>query len=194
MRGALNAELHRSGTGPVQILKRASDVPAGLSHLIIQSWASDGPKPGTVGQAHWDYVMARLRALPDGASSSTLSLRALRSLQVEINADDLTELRHHREQTGIGGAILLRNAPDKPSVLSPAIISAWLSGEAKKAVPDLVAYVLACDWVLDFPAVSVAHAERRLIAEADVLAGIRLAVRRHQPTLRACRYTRNSFL
>lgn len=143
LRAALIAEIERTGKGPVQILKRATDVPDGLSHAMIQSWTSDRPKPGTVGEAHWAYVMARYRALPIGTSPSKLSGRILRSCQIEISESDLAELRHHRARTGIGSALLLRNVGDKPSGLTPAMISAWLSGEAKKATPDLVTYVLA---------------------------------------------------
>jgi hypothetical protein len=143
MRSTLAAEFTRTGSGPVQILKRANDVPAGLAHPIIQSWKSGRPKPATIGEAHWNYVMARLHALPNArAISATDSIQADRQLTV-IAAEDLAELRHHRQRTGIGGAILLRGATDKPTGLTPAMISGWLSGAIQKARPQFVAYVIA---------------------------------------------------
>lgn len=129
--------------GAVQILKRAKDIPPGLTHQIIQSWTSDGTKPNTASETHWHYVMARLAAMPDCVPASARLVGAGNKLKIEIAPDDLAELRHHRERTGIGGGILLRNASDKPAGLTPTMISNWLSGTVNKAVPELVAYVLA---------------------------------------------------
>ena len=143
MRAELIAEFARTGKGPVPILKQARDIPDGLTRQIIQVWASDKPKPGTVGETHWDYVMSRLRALPDGAPSASRLNKAGRMRQVEISASDLAELLHHRERTGIGGALLLRSAKDVPAGLTPAMISGWMSGQAKKADPAMVAFTLA---------------------------------------------------
>ena len=143
MREQLRAEFLRTGGGPVLLLKRATNTPHGLTSQIIQDWMSDRPKPNTASETHWRYVMDRLGALPDCIATSTRLTGTGNKLKIEIAADDLAELRHHRERTGIGGAILLRNASDKPAGLTPTMISNWLSGRVNKAVPELVAYVLA---------------------------------------------------
>lgn len=129
--------------GAVQILKRAKDIPPGLTHQIIQSWTSDGTKPNTASETHWHYVMARLGTLPDHVATPARFVQTEHQRKVEITADEFAELHHHRQRTGIGGAVLLRDASDKPAGLTPGMISAWLSRQATRAAPGLVAYVLA---------------------------------------------------
>lgn len=143
MRALLNAEFRRTGIGPVVVLKRAPDVPSGLTHQIIQAWASDRPKPNTVSETHWAYVIKRLGSLPDFVAATPQFVETEHQRKVEITANEFAELHHHRQRTGIGGAVLLRDANDKPAGLTPGMISAWLSREAKRAAPGLVAYVLA---------------------------------------------------
>lgn len=143
MRAQLNAEFRRTGIGPVLVLKRAPDVPSGLTHQIIQAWASNRPKPNTVSETHWAYVMGRLSAMPNFEVAPVRFVETEHQSKVEITADEFGELHHHRQRTGIGGAILLRNASDKPAGLTPGMISAWLSRQATRAAPGFVAYVLA---------------------------------------------------
>ena len=142
MRAQLNAEFLRTGSGAVVLLKRATDIPPGLTHQIIQSWASDRPKPGTVGETHWNYVMARLGSMPDNIAAPVRFTETAHQHKVEITAEEFAELHYHRQRTGIGGVALLRAASDKPGGLTPAMISAWLSRQATRAAPGFVAYVL----------------------------------------------------
>jgi hypothetical protein len=139
MANILAAECRRTGMGPVTVLRRASDLPGGLTQQVIQTWVDQSTRK--VSAIHWDYIMTRLRGMPD-ASGAVKSNFVRRNARQEIGADDLAELRRYRERTGIGGAILLRNASDKPAGLTPSMISSWLSGVAKTAEPGHVAYVL----------------------------------------------------
>jgi hypothetical protein len=150
MRALLNAEFARTGTGPVLILKRATDTPQGLTHAVIQTWASDDgdARPNTVNEAYWNYIIARLATMPDciAVPAQVIPARLVKTRykgKVEITADELTELHHHRQRTGIGGVFLLRNASDKPAGLTAAMVSAWLSRQTRRAEPGFVAYVLA---------------------------------------------------
>lgn len=154
MSAALAAEIDRTGMDPIRFMD-ADDIPQGLTWRVILSWIK--LTTSTLSQTHWKYVTERLRALPDSSypplyrerrteparASSNLSQRVAWTALREIEKSDLAELRHHRERTGIGGAILLKTATDKPAGLTPSMISSWITGVAKTANPELVAYVLA---------------------------------------------------
>lgn len=139
MAEALEAELTRTGMGPVTILKRAVAIPVGLTWQVILSWVNQSTR--TVSELHWTDVTRRLSEMPD-CSLAAPSSRVGRKERHDISESDLDELRHHRLRTEIGGAILLKNAPYKPVGLSPSMISRWLSGVAKTAKPEHIAYVL----------------------------------------------------
>lgn len=145
MRAALNAEFIRTGLGATRLLQGAEDCPAGLAAPMIQSWLNGRANIGTVDGNYWDYVMERLRGFPDAPPSAPRKERVkLRYVgKAPIGEADLAELRHHRERTGIGGAVLLRTAKDKPEGLTPGMISGWLTGAVGIACPEYVAYALA---------------------------------------------------
>jgi hypothetical protein len=139
MSAALEADFIRTGTGAGTFLKRRSDLPPGLTWQIILGWIDGTAR--WVSQAHWEYVTSRLRALPDTASPPN-AIRSAKIGRTLIDPRDLGELRDHRARTGIGGAVLLRSATDKPKALTPAMISGWLSGRSETAIPEHVIYVL----------------------------------------------------
>lgn len=143
MRAQLRAEFRRTGSGPVLLMKRAPDIPPGLTHQIIQDWVSNRPKPHTASETHWNYVSGRLGAMPDYVVAPVRFVETLHQRKIEITADEFAELHHHRQRTGIGGAILLRGASDKPEGLTPGMVSGWLNRHATRAAPGFVAYVLA---------------------------------------------------
>lgn len=140
MIATLEAEFARTGMGAVTVLARADDRPMGLTQQVIQGWLRG--RTNTVGIAHWEFVMARLAALPD-LSLSAPSHRVRRMARADIPPDDLAELRRHRERTGVGGAVLLRHAEGKPDGLTSSMISGWVTGAIRSARPDHLAYVLA---------------------------------------------------
>ncbi|AZI37880.1 hypothetical protein NT2_13_00790 [Caenibius tardaugens NBRC 16725] len=141
MRAHLAAEFLRTGSGPVPLLKRASDMPSGLTHQMLQSWLHG--EPGTVGEAFWDHVTGCLRALPDDPRKQPRRGRPKGESHDKIDEIELAELQHHRKRTGIGPTMLLRRAADKPAMLTPPMVSQWLNGVTERADPKLVAYVLA---------------------------------------------------
>ena len=140
MTALLNAELVRTGLGPVTVLEKIGKRPHGLTWQIVQAWAH-----GTVDAAyvaHWNGLTAQLRSLPDAAAGPRNGLAGSQARRA-ITADELAELRAHRERTGIGGAILLRTAADIPAGVTPSMISGWVNASIKSANPDHLAYVLA---------------------------------------------------
>ena len=141
MRERFRAELRRTGQSPVSALKGASDIPPSLSKQILRTWARNHPTPHTTSEANWTFIMALLGTMPDHAPVCARFVET--QYKVAITADEFAQLHHHRKRTGIGGAILLRYAADKPAGLTPGMISAWLSRQAKSADPGFVAYVLA---------------------------------------------------
>lgn len=140
MSATLNAEMVRTGLGPVTALRGGRDRPPDLTHAVVSG--SAGATVNTVAVEHWEYLLGRLRALPD-ATTPTRSRLVQRRVRQAITEGELAELRVHRERTGRGGGVLLRNAPDKPPGVTSAMISNWLSGRSKMADSDHIAYVLA---------------------------------------------------
>lgn len=139
MIAALNTELLRTGHGPVTMLRHWTEVPKGLTWQIVRHWSE-----GTVGKvnaARWDAVMHRLTTLPD-FEAKLGSRRAASAKHAPITNADLAALREHRSRTGVGGAVLLRAAPERPAGLTPAMISGWLTGAIQTADPEHVAYIL----------------------------------------------------
>lgn len=140
MRTHLEAEFRRTGTGSVTVLAKAADCPEGLTPALIQTLLRKNIN--TILESHWAFLQDRLRGIPDGSSASKSVAEKYRA-GAAISEDDLTELRRLREATGVGGAVLLNGANDKPAGLTAAIINGWVTGAIRTARPDFVSYVLA---------------------------------------------------
>lgn len=146
MRRELEGELSRTGTQPYKFVRKATDAPAGLSGHTIQNWLrqTDLQKEN---EAHWRYVMACLRAMPDAPNlvKPTKSLGPIWNLPDHrpISDEQLEELRFHRNRTGMGGGRLLNGATDKPAGLNSAMVTSWLGGQTRTALPEHLDYILA---------------------------------------------------
>jgi hypothetical protein len=150
IRKELKAERKRTATTALALLRDAEDLPDGLTGSLVNRWIGGIAKSAP--QRQIDYVLARWRALPDGAG--------LRPRPKQIPAkpegrrsdwpdhrpildEDRAALEAHRERTKIGASTLLKGATDLPPGLTPNVVSSWLTGRAKTADPTHFAYVLA---------------------------------------------------
>lgn len=148
MAALLRAEFVRTGYEARNFLDGAVDLPERLNARIVQGWLYSEAK--TTDAMLWEYVVARLAAMPDRDGPPPLNPpRKPRKIATNtpdhapIRISDLALLRAHRERTKVGGAVLLRGAIDKPDGLTPAMISLWLSGKTLTAKPEHIEYVLA---------------------------------------------------
>ena len=64
MRAQLDAEFIRTGMRFDTVLKDVADVPEGLTARILRGWLYDHAK--STRAAHWEFVLHRLMAAPDG--------------------------------------------------------------------------------------------------------------------------------
>ena len=142
----LRTEFARTGADPVVDIIEAPGAPSGLTPRVIHSWLYRQSKSAEA--PHWAYVIARLRQMPDRAGPPIPAARKKRSIarntpdHLPIPDDQREALRGHRARTGIGGAVLLRNATDIPPGLTPAVISQWLSGRILTAIPSHLAWTM----------------------------------------------------
>lgn len=81
MSANLRAEFARTGADHTKLLSGAADLPEGLTTRIILGWLYRHVQ--TTRAAHWDYVAARLGAMPDFVGPLT-PLRKPRSGKAEI--------------------------------------------------------------------------------------------------------------
>lgn len=141
----LRAEFERTGMSPHNFMDNIENVPDGLTSRIIQGWLYQHAKTGNA--AFWNFVQTHLKSRPDKKGNSLPSRKPYRIPENkpehrEITAEERNTLINHRERTRIGGSVLLRGAVDKPQGLSASMISGWLTGVTKTALPIHINYVI----------------------------------------------------
>ena len=112
----MQSHKRRTGVGERALLRDASDKPDGLSYDVILRWLNG--KATTAREDHLDYVLKRWenadRWLP-------------------LTQEIVATLRTHRDRTGVGPAVLLRDQKPLLARLMPATVESWLSGAANSA-------------------------------------------------------------
>lgn len=121
-----------SGMGAVNLLSKAKAdglvIPVGLKHTNIHQWLSGATK-----SAEPEHLAFVAKAWADASERGLV--------WIELNDDIRAELTPLRE-AGLIPSRILKNAPDKPDGLTPAVISNWLSGKSRRLRKDHL------DWVL----------------------------------------------
>jgi|GEM_PF-2904782 len=121
----LNAEIDRTGSGLRRVLVARDDIPGGLTENIVGSWIDRRVK--TLRRDYYEYVVRCYAEAP---------------LFPTITPDIQSELRGHRDRTGVGPAVLLGGVTDIPEGLSIGTIESWLSGISTKATEVHLNFVL----------------------------------------------------
>lgn len=146
MAALLRAEFARTGLGFANMLDGAKGRPARLTARIVRGWLYR--EADTADDNHWRYVIERLAKTPDMIGAPPFHEKAPRKVfsnypdHRPLTDEECSLLKHHRNRTGVGGSVLLRDASDKPQGLTPQMISSWMSEKPPRANPDHVRYVL----------------------------------------------------
>lgn len=147
MAALLRSEFARTGLDFRTFLQKAEDKPARLNARIVRGWLYG--EAAKTDACHWRYVVALLASTPDGAGPLEFHERKPRAVfsnfadHRPISDPDIAALKFHRARTGVGGAVLLRDAKDKPPGLTAQMISSWMGEKPSRANPAHVRYVLA---------------------------------------------------
>jgi len=116
MRERLRAEVERTGTGAMRLLRGAKDKPPGLSASVVGTWLSGVAKQAV--PAHFDYVLSRLAALGENR-------------RIPMTAAMGAEIESELARTGIGPTALLRLGRNAPADLTDQILTSWMSDERR---------------------------------------------------------------
>lgn len=113
------------------------DAPSDLTSDMIDRWIARGTR--TARKPHLNFV---LRHWPDLKAPSQPVQRRPDNGRVVISEAVLSELRHHRQRTGLGAVRFLRCLDDViPDGLKSETISSWLSGAVGSAKPQYLDFV-----------------------------------------------------
>ncbi len=131
MRAELRRLHRQTGVGSARLLKRALDIPRGLTASTIAGWL-EGPAT-EITQEHYDYVVALWRGLEQAG---------VKGERIPLNRERLEVLRHERERSGIGPTHLMTYAEDIPQGLTQNMITNWLMGQNQRVRRDHYDFVL----------------------------------------------------
>ena len=146
MEALLRAEFARTGLRFDTVFNGAEDKPPKLNARVVRGWLYR--EADTANAHHWRCVIGLLAKTPDLAEPLPMRERKHRKARVTfpdhrpLTDEERSALRFQRERTGIGGAVLLRGATDKPEGLTASMISAWMGDKPPRANPAYVRYVL----------------------------------------------------
>lgn len=150
MRVQLQALRTNSGLGATRLLRLAPNpIPSGLKPSTVNGWLSGAAK--TVRTDHWQYILDVWQSLPQSIAAGAIPADTPpvpvpppppRPQRVPMTDDKRRKLREQRERTGLGPSAFITAVGDRPKGLGQASIAGWLSGTAKTARADHLAFVL----------------------------------------------------
>ena len=155
MRAQLQTLRASGGMGVTRLLRlTAKPVPPGLKASTVNRWLNGKAK--TACSDHWHYILDAWESLVQSIAARTNSADTPppspqkvpapppppRPQRVPVTESIRRRLQEQKERTCLGPSAFITAAGDRPKGLGQASIAGWLSGTAKTARADHLAFVL----------------------------------------------------
>jgi hypothetical protein len=143
VRASLRAEHKRTDVTAMQLLDGAEDLPDGLTAGSVNRWMNGLIRAAP--RCHYDYVVARWKALPDATATQKRGKRYPTASDAWIEVTDAmsSHLRLELARTGLDHAVMFEGLIDVPPGLNARIVKGWLYEEAETTRTAHWKYVVA---------------------------------------------------
>ncbi len=129
-----------TGVGVNHLLKKAKDLPEGLTIGVVSGWFNGGT--ATARKDHLEYMVQKWEALANSGQEIKNRYITNKDGYEPISQQDLEEMRHYRDMLNLLPGHLLKISDDVPEGLTNSMIGGWLSGVTQNTNPEFVSWVL----------------------------------------------------